>query len=103
MNKLWLLTPRNDLSGIDPWQPWYDKAFGFVIRAESEIEARQLADNQAGRENGFSWPGRHEWLDEASRDTSEDFHPWLDPTLSTCEVLLSDGETKVILRDFKSA
>ncbi len=26
-----------------PWRPWYDKAFGFVVRAETPERARQIA------------------------------------------------------------
>lgn len=35
--KLWLLRPVVGLDENDnPWWPWYDKAFGFVVRAETE-------------------------------------------------------------------
>lgn len=35
--KIWLLRP---IDGCDEWNPWYDKAFGFVVRAAREQEAR---------------------------------------------------------------
>jgi hypothetical protein len=64
--KLWILRPVNGLSKVDnPWEPWYDKAFGFVARAETEAEARVLAHGDAGEENrmashtNFNSP----WLD----------------------------------------
>jgi hypothetical protein len=49
---LWLLRPVENLPIDDnPWDPWYDKAFGFVILAETEADARALADKNAGDEN----------------------------------------------------
>ena len=48
--KLWLLRPREDLPyDKDPWEPWYDKAFGFVVRAETEERARAI-----GQESGMA-------------------------------------------------
>lgn len=38
--KIWLLRP---IDGCDEWNPWYDKAFGFVVCANSEQEAREAA------------------------------------------------------------
>jgi hypothetical protein len=41
--KLWLVKARLGLPPKDdPWSPWYDKFSGFVIRAESELEASKL-------------------------------------------------------------
>jgi hypothetical protein len=37
--RLWLLRPVE--SGSAFWEPWYDKAFGFVVRAETEEDARK--------------------------------------------------------------
>lgn len=90
--KLWLLEPIGD--GDEdykdtPWEIWYDSVFGFVIRAETEQEARQIADSQAGDEN-------KRWLPGGAQTT---IHPWLDPEQSTCVELLPDGEPGVILRD----
>ena len=89
--KLWILRPVKGLTDdTNPWKPWYDKAFGFVIRAETEREARNLivgdmntvCDGEAGDE------GRPAWLN---------------PELSTCNELLTDGEPSIILKDFASA
>jgi hypothetical protein len=85
--KIWILLPREDLEKNDnPWEPWYDKAFGFIIRAETEKEAREKADEDAGDEN--------------RGDTR---HPWLEKKYSSCEELSQDGESMVIIRDFASA
>lgn len=35
--KLWILEPVEDLEGKeDPWDPWFDKAVGFIVRAATE-------------------------------------------------------------------
>lgn len=75
----------------DPWEPWYDKSFGFVIRAESEVKARELAMSDAGDE-----VGRYDGDDEP-KDT------WLNSEYSTCEVLSEFGDEEIIMRDFASA
>lgn len=83
MNKkprLWILEPINPSDG--PWEPWYDKAFGFVVRACSEQEARSFAAEESGDEGG---------------------RPWLSSEFTTCEVLTHKGDTGVILQDYHSA
>ena len=80
--KLWLLRPNDDLpSNDDPWHPWFDKCFGFVVRAESDQEARQYAHEEAGDEK----------TDKGS--------PWLNPKYSTCEELTHSGDSGVIIKD----
>ena len=87
--KLWLLRPAEGLpSTTSPWVPFYDKAFGFVVRAETEKEARRMANEEGGAEKV-----------EASHD--ED--PWINPRLSTCVELTADGEPGVVILDFASA
>lgn len=93
--KLWKLTNRETLpENDDPWDPWYDKAFGFVVRAETEEDARKIADKNAGGEN------RGEFMDRRIANTN---HPWLYAKYSTCEELTADGEAGMILRDFHAA
>jgi hypothetical protein len=84
--KLWILRPVEGLAyNIDnPWEPWYDKAFGFVVRADTEEEARKLAESDSG--------------DESYGGT-----PWLDAALSTCAELLPEGDACVVMKDFHSA
>lgn len=78
--RLWELRPIDKDSG--PWEPWYDKAFGFVVRADTEAQARLLASAQAGDEKAAAW---------------------LDASLSRCEELTDDGEASVVMQDFASA
>ena len=59
-----------------------DQPAGFVIRAESEAAARAVAAANCGDEGPDQWT---------------------DPTLSTCELVESDGPEGVILRDFWEA
>jgi len=78
--KLFLLKPAVKAQKI--WEPWYDKAFGFVVRATDEQQARLLAAGRAG---------------------DEEPDAWLDDTQSTCEELFPDGPAGVIIRDFAAA
>lgn len=88
MMNLYLLRP---IEGHPAWKPWYDKAFGFVIRAESAEQARAIAA-------GPSTTG--DWDDTPGDEGSE---AWLSPTSSTCELLSKFGRAGVIMRDFASA
>lgn len=94
---LWLLRPRDFLPDDDnPWNPWYDKCFGFVIRADSEKEARKLA-NENGRDEN-----RGEFLNKKVAHTTS---PWLDERYSTC-INLSDidiGPSRIIMQDNHAA
>jgi len=93
--KLWILRPQENLpENENPWDPWYDKVFGFVIRAETEVDARKLAHKEAGDEN------RGEFLNSKIANTTT---PWLDEKYSTCVELTAEGESDVIIRDFASA
>jgi len=85
--KLWLLRPVSDGKG-SPWHPWYDKAFGFIVRAETEQRARELAQAQGG--------------DEVRAYRVASIPAWTDPTLSTCVEVTTDGEQEVVLCDFRS-
>jgi hypothetical protein len=88
--KLWLLRPLDDLPEDDnPWEPWYDKAFGFVVRAETEDEARVISATEGGDEN------------RARRSPTGS--PWLDPCLSSCIELAPGGEAGVVIMDFCAA
>lgn len=106
--KLWLLKPREYLwdnkEGRDaktgqlimdipnPWDPWYDKAFGFVVRAETEKEARQFIGKEAGDETRNGSPGGGERPDV-----------WTNPKFSSCVELTAEGDKGIIIRDFASA
>jgi hypothetical protein len=93
--KLWLLRPVDGLAkNDDPWEPWYDKAFGFVVRAETEAEARALAHAEAGDEN------RGLFLRARIADTAQ---PWMDAKYSTCTELLPEGAAELVMKDFASA
>lgn len=77
--KLWLLRPIGENGTA--WCVVYDCSYGFVIRAQSEADARNLAADYSGDEGGGAW---------------------LDSTLSSCVVLEADGQAEVIIRDFYS-
>ena len=93
--KLWLLRPVDGLDkGDNPWEPWYGKSFGFVVRAETEDAARELANAEAGDEN------RGVFLDVKTANTTQ---PWKDAKYSTCTELLPNGEAEVVMQDFARA
>lgn len=84
--KLWLLYPQTAYRGEKfLWEPWYDKSFGFVIRAETEEDARRIAQENGGDEIYENMPA------------------WIDPHYSVCEELLAEGDPGLILQDFASA
>jgi hypothetical protein len=75
---LWLLR-RVDGSHMPPW----DVSLGFVVRAETEDQARQLASEY--------------------RSPDADDHPepeWLDIGRTSCVPLHVGGKAGVVLRDF---
>lgn len=89
---LWRLSPRTNtiwwcVDGKDPWQPPHDRAFGFVVRAADEEQARWLAHQAGGEENG-----------EVSGVS-----PWLDSNYSNCEPVRPDGSDEVLLVNFRHA
>ena len=87
--KLWLLRPVDN----DPaWVPWYDKAFGFVIRAETEREARLIADQKGGSERL-----------NRSGDWRRSLEIWTNPARASCVELLAEGTEGLIIVDFASA
>ncbi len=93
--KLWVLRAIERLPpGTEsPWEPWYDKTFGFVVRAETEADARALANANGSHETG-----------PISREIYRiGGDPWLDPLFSTCEELTPEGRAEVILMDHRSA
>ena len=93
--KIFELRPIENLKdGDNPWEPWYDKIFGFIVRAETEAEARKIANENAGYEN------IGESLSNKTANTKE---PWLDEKYSTCIELTGSGEAGMIMEDFARA
>jgi len=65
----------------------YDEAFGFVVRASSELAARGVINTEAWY--GAGCEGEKTWLDE---------------TATSCEEIACDveGNTAILLRDFRA-
>jgi hypothetical protein len=80
--KLWKLRPSNDLPNENPWNPWYDRRFGFVISAPGAEEARLIASRKAGPEGADAW---------------------LSETLSTCIELVPSPIPRVEMEDVHMA
>ena len=93
--KIFELRPVENLKNNDnPWEPWFDKSFGFIVKAETEAEARKYAGENAGGEN------RGEFLSTKTANTT---NPWIDEKYSTCVELNGDGEAGMIMQDFARA
>lgn len=80
--KLWLLKADE---GNPAWHPWYDKTFGYVVRAETEKEARALAQENGGPETEGN-PSCPAWTEYAS-----------------CVELTADGSAEIVLEHYRSA
>lgn len=92
--KLFILRPKYDLKDEDnPWKPWYDKCFGFVISAENEEEARNIAHENGCDEN-------RGWF--CDRKISNTQSPWKEEKYSSCKELI-DMEKGIIMADIASA
>ena len=79
--KIYILRPIEGIAN-DPWSPWYDKAFGVVVRAENAKEARKMASEKHGDERAY---------------------PWLSSEFTTCRQLKPEGKAVVIMVDFAGA
>jgi hypothetical protein len=77
--KLWILEAKE---GDPIWQPWYDKTFGFVVRAETEADARRFASEDCGDEGPQAW---------------------LSSEHSTCVELTPDGEPGIVIQNHAAA
>jgi hypothetical protein len=60
-----------------PFEPVLDRNYGFVVRADSEEQARSLADDLA---------------------KSEGAGTWLDPALTSCEPVDNGGPSVLLVR-----
>jgi hypothetical protein len=94
---IYLLRP---VPGAEPWEPWYDKAFGFIVAATDEASARACVLPAAGSE-----VARDRDSDDFDDDGNQPvaLNPWLDPALSTCVAVGTAAPSVtagVIMRDF---
>lgn len=88
--KLFLLKKRSCAKniGMSEW-PKGDVNMGFVIRAETEQHAREIAQ-ASGADEIRQYGGGGE------------FPAWLNSAYSTCEELTCTGDEEIILTDFKA-
>lgn len=66
---------------VDPWNPPYDKVFGFVVRAESECAARRL-------------------ICDSEETGDEGDKVWMSPEFTLCVEITVKGFREIILRDY---
>jgi hypothetical protein len=104
--KLWLLRPSDwdkaQAEGEPPIAPFdgYNIAQGFVVRADTEQDARKLAETQEGDERGRIPGAAPGFEDEGFYKYGEGSSPWLNPEVTSCVELPVDGKAAVILRDY---
>lgn len=83
--KLFLLREADDIPyGHSPWDNNWTVINKMIIRAENEEDARKIADLNGYQENDGCNGGHSK-------------HPWLDPSLSSCEELTDDGKPGLII------
>lgn len=92
--KLWLLRPIEN-NHENSWSKFinfgYDCTYGFVIQAESEQEARQIAQCNGSDETKY-------WDSEKAEMVI--YPVWIDKSLSTCVELVAEGEPGIVIEDF---
>ena len=99
--KLWRLRPHVHILAIannadNPWRPWWNTSRGFIVRAATEQEARQLV-----HEYEYS---DHPSLDvEIGKEMKGGRNVWLDPYYTCCIELTKQGGPGVLMRDFWAA
>jgi hypothetical protein len=96
--KIWLLRPVEGLAEDNsPWDPWYDKAFGFVVVAYTEAQAREIANTNGGDEKYESSYGLNRIFDKSPTVI---INVWLDSKYTTCIELTPDYKEELVMRDF---
>jgi hypothetical protein len=86
---LWLLELTEEGEERFGW----DSADGFVVRAESEEEARKIAGENAGLE---------EWDFEKNEPVDRGPEFWGDPKMTTCVRVGNEGERGVVLESYRA-
>lgn len=92
---LYLIKPIKKGSKLNPfegtpWDPWWNKCFGAVMRAGSEAEARQIMSDSEYVGDAESKLLKQAWLDESQSKV-------------TCLAEGVSGEKEIILSDFRQA
>ncbi len=76
--KLWLLLDKGN------WTEKYDVYNGHIIRAETELEAREMCFTGDERKWG------------------KVKYPWMTPELTSCEELTTTGHRQYIMGDYRA-
>jgi len=79
--KIFKIEPIRPQEEPDKFYFGHDTQQGVVVRARDEQQARELAAEAAG---GKEWERA----------------PWLDSTITACEIVTNKGPAGVILRDY---
>ncbi|SFH96208.1 hypothetical protein [Planctomicrobium piriforme] len=84
--KLWHLQRRE-------YPETWDISLGYVVRAESEVLARQMAATKQDVPTEQNLHG-----DPLGEDRDDD---WLDPAVTSCEELAVEGPQQIVMSNFK--
>ena len=79
-----------------------DKTFGFVVRAESEEQAREIAEGNSADESVM----RNFVFNDgklANKMEVIKLKTWMNPKYSTCIELTADGDAGLVMEDFAAA
>lgn len=79
--KLWQLQVIDSA----PWADAYDVNLGFIVRAKTEKQAREIAQKQSGGDEKQFAPDA-----------------WINPFYSTCTELNAEGKTEIIQSNFRA-
>ena len=92
--KIWQLLPSADVKeSNDPWSSRYDCYYGFVIAAETEEQARQMAQAESYRTCACE---TQTWIDQDGSDVAVERQVWTDPRFTTCVELTAGNEPRII-------
>ncbi len=75
---------------IQPFNAGHDVTQGMLIRAESEGDARAMADQKTRveYEDNGDWRPRH--------------RPWIDTRLTSCAEMTSEGAAEIVMMDYQA-
>lgn len=109
--KLWLLRPAGCSSAgphghVQLPSGWHESHrqhhAGFLIRAETEAAARSVAQRIAKEmhSNEAFRPDRSKGSEGYEDEHATHIPAWIDPRLSTCTELKSEGSAEVVIVDY---
>lgn len=85
------------LKVIPPFDPGHDVTHGLLIRADTEGDARQMADKKT---NGEYLEGTIFKDGKLQMSMKVMDKPWLDPERTSCVEVLAEGKPEILLVNY---